>query len=144
MRALLDVNVLIALLDRQHELHEVASRWLEENIQNGWATCATTQNGCLRTMSRQEYSHTLKIELVADLLQELTDAAHHEFWPDASLFTSGVIDWRRVQGPKQITDLYLLALAAKNDGRFVTFDRRIDKDAVLIAGDDTYHMISAS
>ena len=33
MRALLDVNVLIALLDRQHEHHHAARRWLERNIQ---------------------------------------------------------------------------------------------------------------
>lgn len=33
MRRLLDVDVLIALLDRQHEHHHAARRWLERNIQ---------------------------------------------------------------------------------------------------------------
>ena len=58
MRALLDVNVMIALLDPNHERHEIARRWLEENIQHGWATCAITQNGCLRIMSQPAYPHT--------------------------------------------------------------------------------------
>ena len=73
MRALLDVNVLIALLDPNHERHEIARRWLEENIQHGWASCAITQNGCLRIMSQPAYPHTLPVALVADLLQEATD-----------------------------------------------------------------------
>ena len=141
MRALLDVNVLIAVLDPNHAHHEFARRWLEENIQHGWASCAITQNGCLRIMSQTAYPHTLPVTLVAALLQDATDTTHHEFWPDASLLTPGVIDWHQVGGPKQITDLYLLALAAKNEGRFVTFDERVVRSAVRIASDETYYVI---
>ena len=143
MRALLDVNVLIALLDRNHEHHEIASRWLEEHIQEGWATCAITQNGCLRIMSQPTYLHSLPVSVVADALQDATDTKHHEFWSDASLLTPGVIDWQQVGGHKQITDLYLLALAAKNQGRFVTFDKRIVRGAVLIASAEAYYVIPA-
>jgi uncharacterized protein len=39
MRALLDVNVLIALLDQGHIFHEVAMEWLETEIRHGWASC---------------------------------------------------------------------------------------------------------
>ena len=142
MRALLDVNVLIALLDRDHEHHGVARRWLEDNMAHGWATCTTTQNGCLRIMSQPKYPNSLPVESVADLLTDMTATEHHEFWPDAtSLLTPGVIDWRQVQGPRQITDLYLLALAARNEGRFVTFDKRIVKSAIPGAGDETLHVI---
>ena len=35
MRALLDVNVLIALLDGQHLHHALAWRWLRNNIRHG-------------------------------------------------------------------------------------------------------------
>ena len=142
MRALLDVNVLIALLDRQHEHHQAALRWLEENVQHGWATCAVTENGVLRIMSQPNYAHPWQIDVVAEALVDLTDTERHEFWPDASLLTPGVIDWSQVASAKQITDLYLLALAAQNNGRLVTFDERIAEDAVLIASDKTYHVIS--
>ena len=141
MRALLDVNVLIALVDRSHEHHGIARRWLEDHIEEGWASCAITQNGCLRIMSQPGYEHPLPVSVVADALQEATDTTHHEFWPDASLLTPGVIDWQQVGGPKQITDLYLLALAAKNQGRFVTFDKRIVRGAVPMASAETYHII---
>lgn len=138
MRALLDVNVLIALLDPDHVSHEFARDWLQENIAYGWATCATTQNGCLRVMSQPSYAHPLPPASVAALLQEALRTEHHEFWPEASLLTPGVIDWRQVQGHNQITDLYLLALAAKNGGRLVTFDRRIARSPVLVADEDAY------
>ena len=141
MRALLDVNVLIALLDRHHDCHAVARRWLQDNIQYGWATCAITQNGALRIMSQPKYPHSWQVDLVAETLAEMTDTENHEFWPDASLLTPGVIDWQQVSGPKQITDLYLLALAAKNGGRFVTFDKHIAKSAVPNASDESYCLI---
>ena len=143
MRALLDVNVLIALLDRQHDRHAAAWRWLEDNIQHGWATCAITQNGALRIMSQPAYPHPWRVGLIAETLAEMTDLESHEFWPDASLLAPGVVDWRQVGGPKQITDLYLLALAAKNGGRFVTFDRRIAKSAVPGASDESYCLLPA-
>lgn len=142
MRALLDVNVLIALLDRSHVRHDVARGWLEANLEHGWATCAVTQNGCLRIMSQPGYAHPLSVQLVADLLQDATNTEAHEFWPDAtSLLTPGVVHWQHVSGPKQLTDLYLLALATKRGGRFVTFDERVARSAVPQANDRNYHLI---
>ena len=141
MRALLDINVLIALLDRQHERHEAARRWLEDNIQYGWATCAITQNGTLRIMSQPNYPRPWRVGLIAETLAEMTSMESHAFWPELSLLAPGVVDWRQVSGPKQITDLYLLALAAKNGGRFVTFDERIAKSAVPNATDESYCLI---
>ena len=48
MRALLDVNVLIALLDAGHVHHGLASECLAREIDFGWASCPITQNGCVR------------------------------------------------------------------------------------------------
>ena len=48
MRALLDVNVLIALLDVDHAFHPRATAWLRTNVRDGWASCPITQNGCVR------------------------------------------------------------------------------------------------
>ena len=55
MRALLDVNVLIALLDQAHPHHGTALSWLRVNIKHGWASCPITQNGCIRIMSQAAY-----------------------------------------------------------------------------------------
>jgi len=65
MRALLDVNVLIALLDAGHVYHALASAWLAREIDQGWASCPLTQNGCLRIMSQSAYPDALPIAQVA-------------------------------------------------------------------------------
>lgn len=142
MRALLDVNVLIALLDAEHVHHETARRWLRENIKYGWATCPITQNGCLRVMAQPAYPQSLSMPEVAERLREATAAEHHRFWSDdVSLLSPDVMDWHRFVGPKQITDVYLLALAVEHQGRFVTFDTRITPDIVSGAGNQRYCVI---
>lgn len=123
MRALLDINVLIALLDRDHVHHDAASRWLQKNSKFGWASCPLTQNGCIRIMSNTAYPSRLAI---VEIVERLSEAAHdpsHEFWPDDfSLLQSKKVAWQHVLGSRQLTDVYLLGLAAQHKGRFVTLD----------------------
>lgn len=66
MRALLDVNVLIALLDEAHIHHQLAMGWLTNNIEQGWASCPMTQNGCIRILSQPSYPNTVPAALIAD------------------------------------------------------------------------------
>ncbi len=142
MRALLDVNVLIALLDAQHLHHEAARRWLRANIRHGWATCSITQNGCLRIMAQPAYPNCLPASDVARRLREAISTEHHRFWPDeVSLLDPGVVDWKQIIGPRQITDVHLLALAVARKGRFVTFDAHIAPGAVIGARDSSYCLI---
>ena len=131
MRALLDVNVLIALLDAAHLNHETARRWLRDNIRHGWATCPITQNGCLRVMTQPAYPNSVPAVLVAERLREATSTDYHQFWPDdVSLLNVDAADWRQIVSSRQITDIYLLDLAAGRRGRFVTFDAHITPGAI--------------
>jgi predicted nucleic acid-binding protein len=57
MRALLDINVLIALHDGDHVHHDRAVAWFDAHIQQGWASSPLTQNGCLRIMSQAAYAN---------------------------------------------------------------------------------------
>lgn len=131
MRALLDVNVLLALLDADHVDHRVAREWLADEIGHGWASCALTQNGCVRVLSQPQYPSPISVTEAADRLELATRSEHHAFWPSEASFLDGHrIDRTRVHGPRQITDVYLLALAVHHGGRFVTFDGRVPLDAV--------------
>ena len=131
MTALLDINVLIALFDEDHTYHAAASGWLEDNIVHGWASCPLTQNGCIRIMSQPRYPNTVYIIDIVARLQNAVSTKHHNFIPDnISLLNSDTIDHDRLLSPRQITDIYLLALAVENDCRFVTFDRAIPINAV--------------
>ena len=131
MRALLDINVLIALLDSDHSLHGQAVTWMAGHAGEGWASCPLTQNGCVRIMSHPGYPNAPAPQLVIARLNEATATELHEFWPDdISILDGHLIDAARVHGPRQIADLYLLALAVTHGGRFVTFDGSIARQAV--------------
>ena len=131
MRALLDINVLIALLDADHPHHAWAVRWFKSNVQNGWASCPITQNGCVRIMSQPAYPNCFPASVVMTRLREATGNAAHQFWPDdVSLLDGDMVDGTFVHGPRQVTDVYLLALAVRHSGRFVTFDGAIAVAAV--------------
>lgn len=126
MRALLDVNVLLALFDPDHPHHLAANSWWTDEQGQGWASCPLTQNGFVRIISAPTYRRPLPIEEAIRLLRSQLLKPGHVFWPDdISLSDPSLFDHERLLSAKQITDVYLLALAVKNDGRLVTFDRSI-------------------
>ena len=131
MRALVDVNVLIALLDSDHASHDSAMSWFSKNALDGWASCPITQNGCIRIMSNPGYPNPLPVRAVIKHLAEACQGDIHEFWPDeVSLLDSDVVDSTRIHGPRQLTDVYLFALAVRHGGRLVTFDTGIPLAAI--------------
>ena len=137
MRALLDVNVLLALFDRDHVLHERARQWFEQEIRQGWASCATTQNGFVRILSQPGYPKPVSTWQALRLLTGATAAGYHEYWPsEVSILDDTIFDRSRIHGPRQLTDVYLLGLAVHHGGRFVTFDRTIALAAVRLARPD--------
>lgn len=130
MRALLDVNVLIALLDQAHPHHDSAFSWLKANIKHGWASCPITQNGCIRIMSQATYPGARPVAQIVERLRGALEHSAHMFWPDdVAIVDSRIIDEARVHSARQITDTYLLALALKHNGRLVTFDSGISLPA---------------
>jgi toxin-antitoxin system PIN domain toxin len=136
MRSLLDVNVVISLLDPDHDFHARAQHWWSENRSAGWALCPLTENGVVRIMSHPGYNpkRVLRPGMVTSLLRAFAQGTDHEFWPDAlSFLDDDVVDAPRVLGIRQVTDLYLLGLAAARDQRLATFDESIHLGAVRIA-----------
>ena len=131
MRALLDINVLLALLDADHVDHLRARRWLQEEIHRGWASCALTQNGFVRIISQPRYPSPVPPAQAMDRLARATCSEHHAFWAcELSLLDERLVDRSRIHGPRQVTDVYLLALAVANAGRFVTFEHFVPTAAV--------------
>lgn len=140
MRALLDVNVLIALLDEAHVHHQRAKRWLAANIERGWASCPLTQLGCIRIMAQPAYANVQPAALVARRLAAATREPHHEFWPAAlNALRENAVAWDHALSARHATDIYLLAIAVENRGRFATFDRHVPLKAV--AGSTTKHLV---
>ncbi len=143
MRALFDVNVLIALLDTDHVGHSVATAWLGAQLEHGWASCPITENGTARVMASAGYPNPLPVAAILQRLGVAKATEYHRFWPDdVSLTDVEVFNHTELLGPKQITDRYLLALAVRNNGRFVTFDQGIRPTAVI--GASTEHLVQLS
>lgn len=136
-RALLDVNVLLALLDSDHVDHTVAHEWLDGGIEYGWASCAITENGFVRIISQPRYPSPIPPAEAIAVLRQACDGGPHEFWScDVSLLDHRTVDRSRLHHPRQVTDAYLLALAVAHTGRFVTFDRSLSLSAVQDAVED--------
>lgn len=143
MRALLDVNVLIALLDAKHLHHVLATDWLASHIDGGWASSPITQNGCIRILSQPGYPNTVPAAQAAERLAEATLHPSHAFWADSiSLLDPGHLAWGRILTSRHVTDTYLLALAVQQGGCFVTLDRSIPLDAVNSARSEHLVVIS--
>jgi len=64
-------------------------------------------------------------------LTQASSSSLHEFCPDdVSLLDVAVVDSARIHGPRQLSDVYLLALAVRRKACFVTFDTSVPLDAV--------------
>jgi toxin-antitoxin system PIN domain toxin len=145
MRALLDVNVLIALLDAGHVHHAAAGRWLDSHLADGpaagWASCPLTQNGCLRILSNRAYPRPHRVGAGAPPRAAAAPTPHHAFWPDdLSVLEPARFAHDRWLDSRQITDAYLLALAVHRGGVFVTLDHGIDIS--LVTGATPRHLVT--
>jgi toxin-antitoxin system PIN domain toxin len=131
--ALLDLNTLTALLWPAHEHHEVAHRWFGDRAHAGWATCPLTQLGFVRIVSNPVFSRDALSPMQAlTLLAENLAHPRHQFWTDnlqVPIALKGIDT--RLQGYRQVTDAYLLALAHRYKGVLATFDRGLR----MLAGD---------
>ena len=113
--------------------------WFAANEGEGWASCPLTQNGYLRIRSQPSYSSPLSLAEAYAQLLDATSSQHHQFIADdISLLDDALVHFRDLAGPRQLTDVYLLALAVAHDARLVTLDRRIPPRTVR--GATEYHL----
>ena len=124
-RALLDINVLIALLDSDHVDHQRVRRWVDAEIDHGWASCAITQNGFVRIVSQPRYPSPVAPAQAIGRLARAAATEHHEYWPCS---VSLLDDETKLVTSRLGVDRF--ALATSNGGRFATLDQSIPLDAV--------------
>jgi toxin-antitoxin system PIN domain toxin len=123
--ALLDLNILTALLWPAHEHHDAAHRWFTARSRARWATCSLTQLGFVRIISNPAFSRDAlaPAKAVALLAENLAHPAH-EFWTEDLQVPAAVKGIEpALQGHRQVTDAYLLALASRHKGLLASFDR---------------------
>ncbi len=131
---MIEVNSVLALISPLHIHHNLMHRWFVENSSAGWATCPIVENGAIRVISQPSfatgpYAPSEAAAALRDLYR--ADPKHHRFWADhISLTDDSLFSITRIIGHRQVTDAYLLGLAAKHGARLVSFDRGLPWQAI--------------
>ena len=95
-------------------------------------------------MANPAYSAKMRfapVDLIARI-RTFASQTNHLFWPDdISLRDDGTFTTTHILGSRQLTDIYLLALATKHNGRLATFDGNIPLPPVRSAVVRNLHVI---
>lgn len=122
--ALLDANLLIALIWPAHQHHERAHAWFERRGRAAWATCPLTELAFVRIVSNPAFSaDALNPADALALLKRNLAHPRREFWPDEVEVSEALGHAAgHLKGHRQLTDAYLLALAHRHAAVLATFD----------------------
>lgn len=132
---LLDVNVLVALFDGDHVHHEAAHDWFADARRGPWATTPITETGAIRVLSNPAYhAAALTPSSIRAHLQRFCALEGHVFWPGDVSLLDDVLTPNAAVTHRQLTDVYLLALAVRHGGCLATFDTSIPLSVVRGAG----------
>src|ERR1700721_3046916 len=125
--ALLDVNVLVALLWPAQESHRKVQNWFKRRSSEGWATCPLTQAAFVRIVSNPDFSPSaVSPGEATQALRKSMAHPNHEYWPaDVSYLEATEPFLSQIVGHKQVSDAYLLGLAIHHKGKLVTMERGI-------------------
>ena len=124
MTYLLDVNMLIAAIWREHQDQPRIERWLRGKET---ATCPISELGFLRISSGETFPFRAEPQICRDVLAEFLRKHRSRFIPDD--FSPQRI---AAQFSREFTDLYLAGLAERHRMKLATLDTRILHRAVEV------------
>ncbi len=127
--ALLDANILVALLWPEHESHEKVQNWFKQHASEGWATCPFTEAAFVRIVSNPAFSASATTPQEArKVLEEAVGHPEHKFWPADIDYNKAVSLFAdRIIGRRQVPDAYLVGLAIHHRGSLATLDRGVSQ-----------------
>ena len=122
---LLDANLLIALTHAAHVHHTEAHAWFIERPDRAWATCTLTQLAFVRlTSNPQVVGETITPAQAMQALAAMAARPQHAYWADApEPLAMAALNSAALVGHRQVTDAYLLGLAAHKGQCLATLDR---------------------
>ena len=143
MAALLDVNALIALVDSDHVGHRANGHSGSKSTiaPDGplAPTRRTASSACFLNLAHPSGRRT-PAEVIQTLiaLKDSFGKAYH-FWPDdISLSDSSAFNSAMIAGSRQVTDVYLLGLAAHHKSKLVSFDQSLPWHVISVAAHATW------
>jgi uncharacterized protein len=131
---LLDVNVLLALAWPNHQFHDAVVERLDRRPSPTWATCLLTELGFVRLSSNPAIVDVRRSPAESiDMLQQLKEDEHHLYCDVLPSLASVQNAFKPLLGHQQVTDAYLIAVAAANNATLLTLDQRLV--ATVVGGD---------
>lgn len=125
-RALLDVNVLMALAWPEAQHHGLCIRWFGRHSAEGFATCSVTESGFVRLcMNPAAAPRVIAAEDALSLLGRWRELPGFQFLPADRPLSPAELPVKRLRGHRQVTDAVLLGLARRHGARLVTLDARV-------------------
>jgi len=120
---LLDINLLVALADPDHQHHPHVLKWFTKTGSSDWGTCAFTDAGFLRIMTSPKIG-ALAVAEATEMLAHFTSHPGYRAWPiNLPWATLSAPFQKRLFGHQQVTDAYLLGLAIHRKGILVSLDK---------------------
>lgn len=128
-----DVNVLLAMHDRDHQSHDAVHQFVSGQTKFRWATCAVTEAGFVRVASSPAYPgiELTPAEAAAILASTAASLGQHTFWQRIPSFLDPeLFALEALQGHRQVTDTLLLGVCKINRGKLLTLDSKIRTNTV--------------
>lgn len=125
-RYLPDVNVLLALIDRDHVGHRLATNWFAGIDGRRFLLCSITESGFVR-LAVSPHLTRLEMRAAMALLQRIAEFPNCDYLPIQIPWLKLVEPFAsRLHGYRQVTDALLLGLAIESEAILVTLDRRVE------------------
>jgi toxin-antitoxin system PIN domain toxin len=126
-RCLVDVNILLALLVRQHEHHHPARKWFEALAAGEAGVCRLVQLALIRLLGNRSIlgGDAISASAAWRLIEELIDDERLDFLaepPQLEEILPSLLVYPIPTG-KLVNDAYLAAFAIAASRRLVTLDR---------------------
>ena len=118
----LDVNVLLPLLNPEHEGSDRAHVWLE-NVRR-FATTPITESGVIRLLMNPK-TGGVGFEEAQRLVRGIFSDSRAIFFPDMGTLREPRLSLSGIKGFRQVTDFQLLNLAALHGAVLATFDAKL-------------------
>ncbi len=121
-----DVNVLIALSDKEHSSYRLASNWFAGIGSSRFLLCSITESGFVR-LAVSPHLAGREMPVAMNMLRRISEFPNCGYLPIQIPFLASVAPFAsRLHGYRQVTDALLLGLAIENNSILVTLDRRIE------------------
>lgn len=125
-RSLVDVNVWLSLLVRQHQHHRLARKWYETLGPSQAGLCRFVQLGLIRLLGNRSVmdSDAISAAVAWRLIEELSQDERVEFVsepPNIDRVFPALLNYPVPTG-KLVSDAYLAAFAISSSRRLITLD----------------------